>query len=243
MPDQPTNSPLILHTDPEHNGIRLAVPFLLVLGVAAGYGLLNLLLALFFPALDTAGLLACAGGAPLGLGLAAAGENWLKRVWHSGTRLVCDEQGMAVWQGSRPGQSFLTAHELHLLAWQFTLTGYPRGGRERRVPEGWLCLAGQIQQDENQVVLYCYLSPKAAGPLLQQQTFHKLNIGDVYDNSVRSRMLQPTRPKIPSQVIAGKAGRYWLGERNRWHEGLELSPQDFLRLLTHLQQFQIATSK
>lgn len=241
MPNQPTNSAaLTLHTDPEHNGIRLMVPFLLILGFAAGYGLLKLGLELLFPALDTAVLLACVGGVPLGLGLAAVGEKWLKSVWHSGTHLVCDEQGITLWQKSRPGQQFFLAHQINLLAWQFILTGYPRGGRERRVAEHWLCLACQIQQDESRITVYCYLSPKAAGPLLQQQPFHKLNITEIYDNSLRARMLQPTRPKIPSQLIAGKDGRYWLGERNRWQEGLELSPKDFHHLLIQLQLFTIA---
>jgi hypothetical protein len=41
----------------------------------------------------------------------------------------------------------------------------------------------------------------------------------------------PARPELPTEVIAGESGRYWLAERNRWQEGVELAPGDFETLL------------
>jgi hypothetical protein len=36
-------------------------------------------------------------------------------------------------------------------------------------------------------------------------------------------------------VIAGESGRYWLAERNRWQQGVELTQPDFRVLLEKMR--------
>ena len=69
--------------------------------------------------------------------------------------------------------------------------------------------------------------------------FHPIDPGDVYDTSLLSRVAIPSRPELPADVIAGKDGRYWLAERERWQYGLELTQSDFDKLLAHVHQYDI----
>ena len=112
--------------------------------------------------------------------------------------------------------------------WYFTLKGYPRGGRERRVPSSWLCLACQLQQDEHRLVVFGYLPPDKAERLVEDGKFHLIRPADLYDSGPFRRRLSSTdRPKLPTSILAGKDGQYWLAERRRWSDGLELTAADF----------------
>ncbi|MCP5101592.1 MAG: hypothetical protein GY943_39110, partial [Chloroflexi bacterium] len=70
-------------------------------------------------------------------------------------------------------------------------------------------------------------------------SFHPIEPKDVYKTSLRSRyMSTPTRPDIPSKVLAGKDGRFWLAEKRRWKDGYELSFKDFETFLQLVEKNQ-----
>jgi hypothetical protein len=100
-------------------------------------------------------------------------------------------------------------------------------------------MAVQVQQDESKVVFYSFQSPKAREKLLESRKFQLLDPTEVYDRSLVSRVTLPTRPEIPPEIIAGKDGRHWLAERERWRSGLELTPQDFWSLLEEIESYEI----
>lgn len=235
-------APVILHADQEHSGIRLAIFISLFIGYFIGFQIVSLLIEAFAPPglLDYTTFLSCVGAVPIALLLIWVLEKLLKRVWHSGLSLVLDEQGLFVQdrRGGVPAKSstdpaLTWAEHLTQLNWYFRLSGYPRGGRERRVSVKWLCLATELQQDEGRLSVYSLMPPDTAAAWINnpKESFHILNPAEIYTNSVRSRVGPPSRPTIPNRLLQSKDGRYWLAERRRWEYGIELSPDDFATLL------------
>jgi hypothetical protein len=250
-------SPIVMHADQEHGGIRLAVFITLFVGFLIGFRLVLFLLETFAPPalLDYAIFLSCVGAAPVALLITWVVEKALKRVWLSGISLILDEQGLRVrdqrngeqrdentgiqsdpWQApSAPTMTW--AENLGQLSWYFRLSGYARGGRERRIPAKWYCLATELQQDELRLGAFTFLPPDAANDLVSQpgRHFQLLNLAELHRGGMRSRIGPPTRPTLPNNLLQSREGRYWLAERRRWEYGLELTPQDFTTLLDYAQ--------
>lgn len=235
------SAPIVLHADKEHGGLRFVVFAGLFVAYVLSFLLVGWLIDRFAPAqiADYGTFLACAGGFPLALLAVWALENGLKQVWHSGLSLEIDEQGVAV-RDSRHRSSALPvevapslvwSEATRLINWYFKLDAYPRGGRERRIDKNWYCLSSELQQDESRIVVYAFAPPKDAERLVAAGAattpFHELNPADVYGSSIRSRVGPPTRPVIPTSVLHGEDGRYWLAERRRWEAGIELTPEDY----------------
>lgn len=238
--------PIILHADQDHSGIRLVV--LIALGVAfiGSFVLVQALLDAFAPdsLVDYSVFLSCIAAVPLSLLAIWAVENWLKRVWHSGLSFTLDDTGMTVrdtsgrYMSDRPAEeraaSFVWSDTLTQTCWYFKLSGYSRGGRERRVPAKWLCLATELVQEDRRLNVFTFMPPEKAATWIDQPGygFQRLNPAELYDKSVRSRIGPPTRPSsLPNHLLHSKDGRYWLAERRRWQYGVELSPNDFGTLL------------
>jgi hypothetical protein len=211
-------------------------------GLLIGYLLVNWLFRTFAPPAvqDYAVFLSCIGSVPIALLMIWVLEKQLKRIWHSGLSLVLDARGVAV-HDRREGAVvdpqappvFVWSANMGQLNWYFRLSGYPRGGRERRAPAKWLCLATELQQDDARLSVYAMMSPAAAARWVDdaRHGFHLINPAEVYDRSARSRLGPPTRPTIPNRLLQSKDARYWLAERRRWEYGIELSPADFATLL------------
>ena len=253
--------PVILHADQEHSGLRLAVFVGLFIGLLLSFFvLLRLLGALASPTLrDYRFFLSCAGALPLAVLLIWGLERLLKRVWHSGLSLELDARGLTV-RDTRPEDSrvealfsaqeagsFLSpdprhpsatpdivwAEALTQLNWCFRVAGYPRAGRERRVPSKWLCLGTELQQDGKRLNVFTFMPPAQAAAFTDDPRlgFHRLNPTDVYGHATRARLGPPGRPTIPNTVLHSKDGRYWLAERRRWEHGVELTADDFATLM------------
>lgn len=235
------SAPVVLYADKEHGGLRFVVFAGLFVAYVLSFMLVGWLIDRLAPAqiADYGTFLACVGGFPLALLAVWALENGLKQVWHSGLSLEIDEQGVAVRDDRRrtsvhpiaTAPSFVWSEPMRLTNWTFNLHGYPRGGRERRIDKNWLCLSSELQQDETRMVVYTFAPPGKAEPIITANAstapFRELNLADVYDSSIRSRVGPPTRPVIPTAVLHGENGRYWLAERRRWEAGIELTPEDY----------------
>lgn len=227
-------SPVTLHADPEHGGLRAAVIFLLVGSIPLLYFLLRgLWLWLSDGNAPTyMGLIVCPGAVILGMAAVWGMEQGLKKVWHSGRAVVLTDDGIVTQEQETAVSRLDWDGHVNTLLWRFVLKDYKRGGRERRVPEKWVCLAAQVQEGEGRVIVYTYVSPKKVKPLLVRDgrdLFHEIFPGEVYAATVESGYFSmPGRPdKIPAEVLAGKEGKYWLAEQRRWKEGFELMAQDF----------------
>ncbi len=237
-------SRVVLHADPDHTGIRVAIFVGLFGGLLVGFWAVSRLLRAWAPAgwLDYATFLSCVGAIPVALLLIWGLERLLKRVWHSGLSILLDERGLYVddrRDGAKPQPhdepAMRWAANMGVLRWAFRLGGYPRGGRERFVSAKWVCLAAELQQDEARLSVYTFVPPEAAAEWITSghNGFHVLNLAELYATSMRTRFGPPERPSLPQRLLQSKDARYWLAERRRWAHGIELAPDDFHTLLRH----------
>lgn len=232
--------PIVLKADPEHAGLRVTIILVLAVAIWLAFLLLRELLVTYLPQLGSPAVLACLGAIPVALAVSAGIEALLKRSWPSGRRLVIDGQRLALQRAGVDQAVLRWDTPITETWWHFRLSGYPRGGRERRVPDRWHCVAGQLQQEGQRIVAFAFVPPARLEELQERYSLYPLEPRDVYDNSLRGRLEGPARPELPTEVIAGEAGRFWLAERNRWQQGVELMPDDFATLLALVQERQQA---
>jgi hypothetical protein len=194
---------------------------------------------------DFATVISCVGAIPIAMGGAWLVENYLKKNWSSGLKIELSDQGLH-FEGGESGNGPTDIRDIDfsepaiLTNWFFKLKGYPKAGRERLVSDKWVCLANQIQQDGERIITYSYLSPEEAEKWLKNNTdfepFHQISLAQVYKESGARRWSAPNRPEVPSELLAGPDGRYWVAERRRWQEGLELTAADFTALLEQIEK-------
>lgn len=238
----PPQSGTVLYADQEHGGIRLVVLITLFITYILGFLLVFWLIRSFAPPTiaDFAVFISCVGAVPLAVLAIWITERSLKGVWHSGLSLTVNQTGVFV-EDTRDGGQALTPEAPPVinwslpfaqLNWYFRLSGYPRGGRERRVPDKWFCICTELQQDENRLNVFSFMPPDQAADWIEdsptgKSSFQMINPNEIYDSSFRSRIGPPSRPTIPTSLLHSKEGRYWLAERRRWLTGIELIPEDF----------------
>ena len=247
MNDAPSTTKT-LRADPEHGGIRLAVILTIVFGLLGSYLLIRIFLAWFAPDSilhEFSTVLSCIGAIPIALGCAWLVEEYLKRTWSSGLEIELNDDGLRFEggekkDGSKDIRTIDFNQRVNLTNWNFKLKGYPKAGRERRTSDKWTCLANQMQQDGERIITYAYLPPEEAGLWLDNQDltepFHEISLAQAYKESGSRRWSAPNRPQVSSEMLAGPDGRYWIAERRRWEEGLELTVDDFTTLMEHVEQ-------
>ncbi|MFW6042439.1 MAG: hypothetical protein ACOC9C_02030 [Chloroflexota bacterium] len=223
--------PITFHVDQEHGGLQMTVLFIFFVSVLVAFFVLNVTLPVAFPQFSSVLVLSCLGALPLSLLITGVSERFLKQRWRSGRRLVVQENLLRLERSQQEESVVVARRPVNRLWWYFPLQGYPRGGRERRIPTGWFCVAVQFQADEARIVVFCYAPPARQEEWTERFDFQRLNPADIYDTSISARLSAPRRPEITPDVVAGEHGKYWLAERNRWNEGVELTPDDFERLL------------
>ncbi len=237
------SSDQILHADPEHGGIRFAVLLALVFTYLAGFALLQLLLRWLASGtilFDFATTISCVGAVPLALGCSWLVERYLKSYWTSGLAIELDENCLR-FTGAKIGDETTGTIELdlnkriNLTHWYFRLAGYPKAGRERLVSDKWICLASQMQQDDKRIVTFTFAPPGQAEALIDNQElvelFHQISLVQLYRDTGRRLWNAASRPEISADLLAGPDGRYWIAERRRWEEGVELTAEDFSTLI------------
>ena len=113
------------------------------------------------------------------------------------------------------------------------MSGYPKAGRERRVQKNHLCLACQVRQSGEFLIVYAFMPKSRAQPLLDQSEYIQINPGEFYETGLYTRVKRNLdRPEIPSHVLLSEQGPYWLAEQRRWTEGLELEEKDYEEFVT-----------
>lgn len=229
----------VVYADPDHGGVRVAVLVVIGAGLILFFFLLRLLLNALTAGTrlaDFTTVLSCVSAIPLAMGSAYLVERYLKSVWRSGLALTLGEDTLhfeAAATDQYPAMDIAIAWDrrVNLTRWYFRLANYPRAGRERMVSDKWLCLACQLQQDDSRLITYAYFPPEAAALLLEDRAlgepFHEISLAALYRDAGARRWNAMTRPTLPPEMLAGRSGRFWLAERRRWEEGLELTAGDF----------------
>ncbi len=242
----------VLHADQEHGGVRIIVLVVLILGLFLGFIFIQTALSLL--ASDTiliefATVLSCSGAIVLALAITWVTEIYLKRSWPSGTMLMLGNGYLEFEPGKHRGENekdedqeiaFDMAKTLNITRWYFELSGYARAGRERRVSRKWLCLACQLQQDDTSLIAFSYYPPEAAAEWIENkrlaEPFHAISLAYLYNEAGKKKRDASTRPAIPSSMLTGSDGRYWLAEQKRWKNGIEFTHEDFDTFLSYLEK-------
>ena len=176
MSDAPSTN-RILHANPEHGGLRIAVILTIVAGLIGGFLLIRLLLGWFAQdslLMEFATVISCMGAIPIALGIAWAVEEYLKKTWSSGLEIELGENALRFAGGlkensQRDVRTFALDQRVNLTNWYFKLKGYSKAGRERRVSDKWYCLASQIQQNGERLITFSYLPPDKAQVWIENQ--------------------------------------------------------------------------
>lgn len=225
-----SSSEITLHADREHAGLRAAVLLIVIGGFVISFLAINMILS------NGSGLVAsysfplsCVLGLVLAVMAAGVAEAIMKRNWHSGRRVIIDDHSLRAWLPEGETATLEWSGRVWAIKWTFSLAGYPRGGRERRLTKQHHCLACQLQQDDTRVIVYGYLKGLEAMSLLGDNEFRQLDPADYYERGPLRRLRGATdRPKLPTSVLTGKDGPFWLAEQRRWTNGLELIGEDFV---------------
>jgi hypothetical protein len=94
-----------------------------------------------------------------------------------------------------------------------------------------------LQQDESRIIVYSYMPEERAGQFMEDNRTLELRPGEYIQSSVFRRWFTPPgRPEIPTKVLVGKQGHYWLAERRRWNEGMELDIDDFFLFMEEVNR-------
>ncbi len=240
QPTPPAPGSGTFRADVEHGGIQFAVPLIML---AAGI--------LTFVLIDRLVLHPVLGGGPgsdlrpflrlvlsivLAVSIGGGAEALLKRWWSSGRYLKLDPQGLIVQNKEQPPMRIDWDRRVNILRWRYSMQGYPRGGRERRVPTGHYLLACRLLQDDTVVIIHSFMPPNRAESVPNLTRYAVIEIATLFKGGLLNRMSYPDRPSIPADLLSGKQGQVWAAERERWVTGMELEPKAFVALTQVLEQ-------
>lgn len=231
---------IVLPVDKEHGGIQFAIPLVMLAAGLLSYWIVDSWL--LSPLLGGGDwdsfrpFLRIVAAVVLGLVIGGLVEVILKRSWGSGKRLVHDGHSLTA-EDKAGGQARVEWNKrVNLLLWRYSLRGFPRGGRERRIPTGHHLLACRLVQDETSIVAFCFASPQRAKEMPGYEGFVQIEMASLYHSNPLRRLGQPQRPSIPPSLLAGGQGQVWLAEKERWWSGFELEPAEFSQLMDLLQR-------
>lgn len=238
--------------DVEHTGIRIVLPVIMIVGGIALYLLAStqLLVAvpdlgagaigrqlltaleyqmpdLFFEPVNAPFLWYASGFIALVVGLIGAlligaiADRLLKRYWPSGRTLAWDGKALRL-RNTRgiPSEVVVTLdRRVNIVTWHFVVQrSSPRAQR------GWHMLAYQILQDDSQIILYTFMTPKAFAALPGADRFVELKANPVVRPGRRNTNVQALR-------VSSEQKRLDTVEAARLEVGAELRPADFAVVL------------
>lgn len=210
--------PIII--DSEHFAIRLLVPILMI-GLIVIAHLLGTWVLSSTIGDDTSPLCLVLIGDVIVLLLGGFFlERGLKRLLPSRRSAVLSQSQLVVTDKRVKPPSTMTIdwqQRVNVKAWRFEVM------RQTRVRKGWYCMALQLLQDEQSVILYTFMSPEVA----------QAAIG--FNNFIRLRPRKETESNR-ELTAAAEQRRLLTLEDARWQDGAEINQEDFKAVLETLQR-------
>ena len=206
--------PAVYAVDPEHAGVRLSIVVIFVVVWALIFALLNVLIRN-----DGINLLA------LGISFIITAlatqqiEKWLKVRWPSGRVVQIDRDHIQIARKSKVQHDIDPGQQVNVLMWRFKIS------RRSRVPKGWYMLACALEQNEEYVPVYTFMSPS---------DFDKLDLSQHFTMLQSRKELE--RDKRENMRLAGAQRRLHAAEQVRWMDGAEMKTDDFKQFIVQLQE-------
>lgn len=206
----------VIPVDVEHNGLRLVVALVFVVAGIALY----VVMAALIPA-EVLNLLAILGALLGAAGIAYLTETQLKRRWQSGKSIKISRHVVALHQPRQADAITLNPDQALTLRWRFRIE------RRSRVPKGWYMVAAALEQDDKHITVYTLMSPQGYA---------------AFDPDGRFTALEKTKESgdAGSLRLAGEQRRLHRAESLRWHEGVEMTNDDFIAYTGYLETFSVA---
>ncbi len=198
--------------DPEHGWLRFAMLVIFVVVWLVVF-LLGQVLIVF----DGSVIISIVAGFGLAALSAQRLEGPLKQRWPSGRSVSVTDRSIRLLRREELQESLDTAQEVNVLTWRFRIN------RRARVPKGWNMVALALEQDDRHIPVYTFMP---------QDDLEALR------NPGRFVALQGRRQRKESGDLrlAGEQKRLHSAEQLRWLQGGEMSREDFVACLRHLQE-------
>ena len=208
--------------DTNHLGVRIAVLATMLIGGTLGlFVVMPAVVELVNVIAPASACLIVIGSLILGIGGAWVVERVLRQVWPSGRWLGLSGAMLTLSERSGDSKAVDLSQPISIHSWHFVVT---RG--RTWVPKGWYCMAYRVTQGEVSITPYTFIDPKNAEPLPQWSAFEELI----------SRKRAPKRGEEHLLQKVSEQGELREAEENRWQDGAEMLPDDFVILLDAIDQ-------
>lgn len=198
--------------DPEHGWLRLAM-LLIFVAIWLAVFLLGQLLVV----VEGAVIISIVAGFALAAFSTQRLEGPLKQRWPSGRSVAVTDGAIRLLRRGEQQESLDASKEVNVLTWRFRIN------RRARVPKGWNMVALALEQDDRHIPLYTFMPPDDLETLRDHGRFIALHG-------------RRQRKEGGDLRLAGEQKRLHDAEQLRWMQGGEMSREEFIACLRHLQE-------
>lgn len=204
---------LVLPVDPEHGALRVAVMLSFVVALIVAYFIVNAIMPQ-----EGINLLALI----VGLGVATVTVQVIdaafKRRWPSGRTLEVDSGGVRLALHGETQREIASGQPASALWWRFEIQ------RRARAPKGWYVVAMALNQGDDYLAVYTFMSP---------QDFELLPMKQLYVALAKDKPLADAASDFRA---AGRERRIRTAENARWSEGAEIDTAGFSAYIDALRR-------
>lgn len=220
-PVSPADDSLIIPVDQEHGALRLVVIALFAVSWIVSFLVLSLLITN-----QGINIIAIVIGFLIAYAISAASESQLKRRWPSGRVIQVQRDAVQLIRGSQVEREMRSQAPVNTLFWSFQVS------RRARVPKGWSMLACALEHESQYLIAYSFMSPQQVESYEEASRFKMLS--KLPKAPPPGRGTAPTAPRDDLRV-AGEQRRLRDAESQRWLNGAEMTPQDFMRYVRRIE--------
>lgn len=195
--------------DAEHGGIRAAGCLTLLTSMALAFIVLNSLLV-------DGMVLALLGALVAGALATSLVDRLLRGRWQSGRAIHLSDSAITIRQHEREEIRLNPQQLVNVQLWYFVVS------RNGRVKKGWHVVALGLEQDDQLLTVYTFMSP---------QDFEKIALMKRYVKLIRPKDLE----KQTDMRAAGVQRRLLAAEAERGERGAEMNAQDYALFIEQLQ--------
>ena len=206
-------SAMTFQVDPEHGAKRLTIVATFVVGWIVGFAILNTLI----PG-SGLNIIAVLGGFAVTAAVTWAAERFLRQRWPSGRTVEVHEDMIETRKAGVVQQQINGGKHVNVLLWRFKIK------RRSRVPKGWFVVACGLEQENNYLSVYTFMSPEQV---------NSPQIASRFKTLLGAKEMQGGNQDLR---LAGEQRRLRMAEEQRWMHGAEMSNADFEAYLTQLQK-------